>query len=119
MNFRLTAVLFGLVFLVGIVLLVRTTLGGKFPNVSHPLSIGALAFLLIAFVGQVTAVSPALAWFWFDYFARLVIVSLLTVTLVDTRQKLFLTVAVMAITSVGFFTRERKCTASITGQGKW
>ena len=59
----------------GIVLLLRTALGGKFPNVSHPLSIGALAFLLIAFVGQVTAVSPALAWFWFDYFARLVIVS--------------------------------------------
>ena len=86
----------------GILLLLRASLSGKFPNLSHPLSIGAVAFLATAVVSQVTAVDVQLGWFWIDYFARLVCVSLLLVTLVDTRQKFYLTIAVIA-TSFGFY----------------
>src|SRR5262245_60131672 len=79
----------------GILLLVRSSVGLAFPNLSHPLSIGTAAFLFLAVISQITAVDAILGWAWLDYFARLALVSLLTVTLVNTRQKFYLTVVVM------------------------
>jgi probable O-glycosylation ligase (exosortase A-associated) len=81
---------------VGVLLLVRSALGGVYPNVSHPLSVGSIAFLGMALVSQLTAVDTSLGWMWIDYFARLICVTLLAVTLIDSRQKLFITVAVVA-----------------------
>ncbi|HXH23615.1 MAG TPA: putative O-glycosylation ligase, exosortase A system-associated [Vicinamibacterales bacterium] len=101
--------------LLGILLVVRSAFAGVYPNLSHPLTIGSLAFLLLACAGQVGAVDPSLGWLWLDYQARVICVSLLAVSLIDTRQKLFLAVAVVA-TSFGFHSAKAGL-ASLLGGG--
>jgi probable O-glycosylation ligase (exosortase A-associated) len=65
------------------------------PNLTHPLSVGALAFLGVGLLAQAGAVNPALGWGWIDQFARLVLVCLLTVTLLSSRRRYQLMVAVV------------------------
>jgi probable O-glycosylation ligase (exosortase A-associated) len=101
--------------ILGLILVVRSAMDGKYPNLSHPLSLGAVAFLVLALMAQVTAFNADLGWMWIDYFARVVVVSLLAITLIDTRQKLFLAVAVMA-GSFGFYSAKAGL-GSIIGGG--
>src|SRR5262245_55221589 len=53
----------------GILLVVRSALSMALPNLTHPLSIGAAAFLFTSLISQTTAVDAYLGWAWLDYFA--------------------------------------------------
>jgi putative inorganic carbon (hco3(-)) transporter len=80
----------------GLLLVVPSLLSGIFPNLSHPLSIGFLCFIGTALLGQIDAVRPAIGWEWLNYLGRLTVVSLLAVTLLSTRRRFILMVAVIA-----------------------
>jgi len=87
--------------ILGILLVGPSIVMGVFPNLTHPLSLGGLLFLMCALLGQINAFNPAVGWMWLDFFARLLIVSLLAVTLINTRRRYFLTLLVIAC-SFGF-----------------
>ncbi len=72
----------------GMVLLVPALLSGIGPNLSHPLSIGMLTFLVSSVLSQWTAVQPALGWQWIDFIARLFVCCMLMVTIVNDGKKL-------------------------------
>jgi putative inorganic carbon (HCO3(-)) transporter len=79
-----------------LVVLIPSFLSGKYPNLSHPISIGSLFFMLAALLGQLGAVSPEIGWVWVDYFGKLLVIALLTITLVDTRERFLVAVTVIA-----------------------
>ena len=83
-------------FVLGLLLVVPSLVTGVFPNLTHPLSVGTLAFLASALIAQIDAVNPAVGWEWIDFFARLVLVCLLTVTLTTTRQRFIAVLGVIA-----------------------
>lgn len=85
----------------GLVLLVPAIIAGRFPNVTHPLSRGMLAFVASTILSQLTAVRPDLGWPWVDFTIRLVLTCLLLVTLSSERIRLVGVVAVIAC-SLGF-----------------
>ncbi len=87
--------------ILGILLVGPSIVMGVFPNLTHPLSLGGLLFLVCALLGQINAFNPAVGWMWLDFFARLLIVSLLAVTLINTRRRYVLTLLVIAC-SFGF-----------------
>jgi probable O-glycosylation ligase (exosortase A-associated) len=80
----------------GLLLIVPSFASGIFPNVSHPLSIGALAFFGCSLAAQTQAVSQETGWFWLDYLGRLLLVCLLSVPLLSTRRRLVTFIAVVA-----------------------
>lgn len=82
--------------LVGLLLIVPSILTGVIPNVTHPLTLGMIAFLVTAFIGSMNAVDPPIAWFHLELLARIVVVSLFLVTLVNTRERFVQTMAVIA-----------------------
>jgi putative inorganic carbon (HCO3(-)) transporter len=82
--------------LVGLLLVVPAILTGVIPNVAHPLTLGMIAFLVTAFIGSMNAVDPPIAWFNLELLARIVVVSLFLVTLVNTRERFVQTMAVIA-----------------------
>ena len=83
-------------------LLVIPSLGtGVLPDLTHPISIGMILFLLSSLVAQVSAVNAAVGWEWIDYLARLMLVSLLATTLVSTRRRFVLVLATAGV-SIGF-----------------
>jgi putative inorganic carbon (HCO3(-)) transporter len=86
--------------IVGLLLVLPSLASGLWPNMTHPLSMGAILFLLAAVLAQYDAVSPA-SWLWIDYLARLLIVSLLAVTLINTPRRL-VGAAVVIAASFGF-----------------
>jgi putative inorganic carbon (hco3(-)) transporter len=88
---------------VGALFVVPSLLTGTFPNVTHPLSFGAILFLLSALIAQLSAFNAAIGWYWIDFLARLLVVSLLSVTLINTRQRFIAVLAVIAA-SFGFHT---------------
>jgi probable O-glycosylation ligase (exosortase A-associated) len=67
-----------------------------FPNVTHPLSIGMMLFLLSALLSQIGAVSPEIGWVWVDFLARLLVVCLLLVTLTSEAKRLVGAMGVIA-----------------------
>ena len=87
----------------GALLVVPCVLSGVFPNITHPLSIGSILFLLTGLVAQSNAVRPDIGWQWIDFLARLLVVSLLAVTLVNTKRRFVIALAVVA-GSLGFHT---------------
>lgn len=87
--------------LLGTVLVVPALLAGQFPDVRHPLSVGAIVFFGAALVAQANAFDPATGWRWIEFMAKLLLVTLLTTTLVTDRRKFLLAVAVIAL-SFGF-----------------
>lgn len=84
-------------------MLVRNLLSGVSPNVSHPLTVGSVAFLGVGLLSTFVAVDQGVAWQWFDAFFRLVLVCLFTVSLVNTRERYLATLAIVA-GSFGFHT---------------
>lgn len=85
----------------GLILFVPALISGIAPNVTHPLSLGLVAFLASALLSQLTAVQPALGWEWIDFTARLFVACLLLVTLSSNMRRLAGVVAVIA-GSIGF-----------------
>jgi putative inorganic carbon (hco3(-)) transporter len=82
--------------MLGILLVGPSIVMGVFPNLTHPLSLGGLLFLICALLGQMNAFNPAVGWMWLDFFARLLTVSLLAVTLVNTPRRYLQTLLVIA-----------------------
>jgi putative inorganic carbon (HCO3(-)) transporter len=99
----------------GIVLAVPSLVTGVFPNLSHPISLGSIAFLFISFVSQFTAVSPELGWPALDAQARLVAVVLFAISILNSRERIIGFVAVAA-GSFGFHTAKAGL-ASVLGGG--
>ena len=85
----------------GLILLLPAVATGILPNFTHPISIGALLFVLSTLVAQVGAIDPAAGWFWIDYLVRLVVVCLLAVSLITTPRRFITVLAVIAL-SFGF-----------------
>jgi putative inorganic carbon (hco3(-)) transporter len=99
----------------GCILLAGSILKKSLPNLNHPLSVGIAGFLLTGLIAQSNAVNQAVGWNWLDFFARLTLVCLLLVTLVDTERRLFLTVCTVC-SSLGFHTAKTGL-ASLIGGG--
>src|SRR5262245_15326117 len=57
---------------IGVLLLVPGIPSGIVPNVTHPLSVGMIMFLLSALVAQMHAVNAAFGWVWIDFMVRLI-----------------------------------------------
>jgi putative inorganic carbon (hco3(-)) transporter len=71
----------------GLLLLVPAVLSGRFPNVTHPLTIGMILFVGSASMTQMVAVQPDVGWVWIDFLARLFLASMMIVTCaVEIRQ---------------------------------
>jgi len=87
--------------LLGVMLVLPPFMGGIWPNLTHPLSVGTFAFLMTGLLAQFGAVDPDVGWEWIDFQTRLTLISLMTVTLITTRQRMVLAVAVVG-GSLGF-----------------
>jgi putative inorganic carbon (HCO3(-)) transporter len=99
----------------GLLLIVPSIFSGLYPNLTHPLSIGSCMFLLSALMAQFNAVNAAMGWDWIDFFTRLIIVCLLTVTLTTTPKKF---IWVLAVVSGSFgFHAAKAGLASLLGGG--
>ncbi len=99
---------------VAVALIVPSLLTGIFPNVTHPLSILTIAFLGIVGLAQATTPYYAWSWPWVDAFLRLLLVVLLAVTIINTRRRALLFMAVLA-GSLGFHTSRGGLTAILSG----
>jgi probable O-glycosylation ligase (exosortase A-associated) len=80
----------------GVVLLIVSLMKGKLPNLSHPVSIGSILFLLSALLGQLNAPMPAIGWNWIDYLVRMLLVCLLLISIVSEPWRFRLLLAVVA-----------------------
>lgn len=101
--------------ILGIVLVVPALLLGTYPNLSHPLSIAGVGFLMTTLVAQANAAVPAIGWYWVDFLVRLLVVSLLAVTIVSTERRFLGFLAVIAC-SFGFHSAKAGL-ASLLGGG--
>lgn len=99
----------------GLLLVVPCLATGLLPNISHPMSVGMLAFAAAAAVAHVGAVAPDVSFAWLDYFIRLTLTCLLTVTLVTDRRRFVILFAVIA-GSFGFHSAKAGL-ASLLGGG--
>lgn len=101
---------------VALLLIVPSLLTGVLPNVTHPLSLLSLAFLgTIGLAQATTTTSWALAsWPWVDSFMRMALVVLLAITILNTRRRLLIFMAVLA-GSLAFHTARGGLTAILTG----
>jgi len=99
----------------GFVLVVPAIFAVIVPDVTHPLSIGALLFLASSLLAQMNAVNAQVGWEWMDFLARLLLVCLLMVSLTTTPRRL---VAVIAVISGSFgFHAAKAGLASLLGGG--
>lgn len=83
--------------ILGLVLVLRCLSAGVMPNVTHRFSIGIVIFLATGIVSQVNAVQPDVGWQWIDHFARLALLSLFMISLVNTPHRLLFAVMVIAV----------------------
>jgi putative inorganic carbon (hco3(-)) transporter len=79
---------FRLSLVIGVLLLVPGLASGIAPNVTHPLSVGMIMFLLSALVAQMHAVNPAFGWVWVDFLVRLLLACMMITTLADNSKRL-------------------------------
>ena len=82
--------------ILGLLLVIPSLLTLVLPNVTHPLSIGTIVFLITGYLAQTNAIDQAVGWRWVDAHSRLTIVCLLAVTLMNTPQRLMGVIAVAA-----------------------
>ena len=85
----------------GLVLLVPAMLSGRFPNMTHPLSIGMILFVWSASITQTVAIRPDVGWVWIDFLVRLFLASMMIVTCATDAPQVLGVLAVIA-GSLGF-----------------
>jgi putative inorganic carbon (HCO3(-)) transporter len=98
----------------GLLLVVPSLATGILPNLTHPLSLGSIAFVLTGVIAQSNAVRPDVGWMWLDFLGRLVAVSLFLVTLVNSKRRFTLTMCVIA-GSLGYFTSKAGVASFLAG----
>jgi putative inorganic carbon (hco3(-)) transporter len=101
--------------IIGLLLVIPCFLTGKYPNITRPLSIGAIIFMIATLVAQLGGIDAKTGWIWMDYMLRLVLVSLLAVKLIDTPKRFLIVMAVIAC-SFGFHSAKAGL-ASLLGGG--
>jgi probable O-glycosylation ligase (exosortase A-associated) len=101
--------------ILGLVLVVPALATGILPNLTHPISLFAMLFVLASLGSQVTAVSPTLGWETIDTHARLVLVVLFAVSILNSRERIRGFIVVLAV-SFGFHTTKAGL-ASLVGGG--
>jgi putative inorganic carbon (hco3(-)) transporter len=84
------------------------------PNVTHPLTIGMVVFFITSIVAQFSAVDQKLGFTWLDYLWRVFLVGMVAVSLVNTRDRFFAVVAVIAA-SLGFHSTKAGITSLLGG----
>lgn len=99
----------------GVILLFRSVIDKAWPNFTHPLSIGIIFFLVTGLVAQTNAVDQAVGWYWLDFFARLALVSLFLITLVNTERRFYIAMLTIS-SSLGYYTAKAGV-ASLIGGG--
>jgi putative inorganic carbon (HCO3(-)) transporter len=82
--------------LLGVLLVVPALTTGLFPNVTNPLSIGMIFFLVCSLITQTVAVRPEIGWTWIDFLGRLFLASMMMMTLVTTERRLAGVIAVIS-----------------------
>jgi len=87
--------------LLGLILLVPALLSGRFPNMTHPLSIGMILFVWSASITQTVAIRPDVGWVWIDFLVRLFLASMMIVTCATDARQVLGVVAVIG-GSLGF-----------------
>jgi putative inorganic carbon (HCO3(-)) transporter len=87
--------------LLGLILLVPAMLSGRFPNVTHPLSIGMILFVWSASITQTVAIRPDVGWVWIDFLVRLFLASMMIVTCATDAPRVLGVLAVIG-GSLGF-----------------
>lgn len=80
----------------GMLLVLPALTTGLFPNVTNPLSIGMVMFLVSSMMTQTVAVRPDVGWLWIDFLGRLFLASMMMMTLVTTERRLAGVIAVIA-----------------------
>lgn len=87
--------------LLGLILLVPAVLSGRFPNMTHPLSIGMILFVWSASITQTVAIRPDVGWVWIDFLVRLFLASMMIVTCATDAPRVLGVLAVIG-GSLGF-----------------
>jgi len=82
--------------LLGVLMVVPALTTGLFPNVTNPLSIGMIFFLVCSLITQTVAVRPEIGWTWIDFLGRLFLASMMMMTLVTTERRLAGVIAVIS-----------------------
>jgi putative inorganic carbon (HCO3(-)) transporter len=100
--------------ILGALLVVRSSLVGRFPDTKHPLSIGAWVFLLSGLLAQTNAVAPDVGWRWIEYFAILALVCGYITALSDSAERI-LGVALTIALSLGAITANAGLSAIMSG----
>ena len=101
--------------LLGLLLVIPCLLTGVLPNVSHPISLGALAFLFVSCVSQLNSIAPDHSSYWLEYLIRLLLVCLLAISLISDTKRFRLTLIVIGA-SFGFHSAKAGL-ASLLGGG--
>ncbi len=104
--------------ILGVLFVVPSLLTGVLPNLSHPLSIGAAAFFAAAAIAQFGAFSQEVGWYWLDFLARLLLVTLLATTIITDRRRFLLTVMVLAL-SFGFHAAKAGLASLLAGGARF
>jgi probable O-glycosylation ligase (exosortase A-associated) len=87
--------------ILGLLVLLPSLIQGIIPNLTHPISMLSVLFLGTALVAQENAINQAVGWYWVDFLARLLMICLLAVSIVNTRER-FLYLATVIAFSFGF-----------------
>jgi putative inorganic carbon (hco3(-)) transporter len=96
------------------ILVVPAFMTGIFPNITHLLSLGTLAFLVTGMLAQFGAADPAMGWMWLDFQVRLTLICLLAITLVSSRERFVLVMGVIGC-SLGFHAAKAGLASMIGG----
>jgi len=102
----------------GVLLTVPALLTGVWPNVTHPLSMGSVLFLLTAVVAHTNAVNPDVSLEWLGFQARVTLIALLATTLITTRRRLVAALAVVA-GSLGFHAAKAGLASVLAGGSRY
>lgn len=99
----------------GVLLLVRSAISGYVPTLTHRHALATLGIFVAACVAHLSAVRPDVSASWLDYFARLGVVTMLVISLVDSEERIYWLITTIAL-SFGFHTAKAGL-ASILGGG--
>ena len=91
--------------ILGALLVIPCLMTGVWPVIGHPIAIGAVSFLATCLISQHGALNPEVGWYWIEFMAKLILISLIAVRLTSTPQRLVTLVAAI-VASFGFHSAE-------------